>query len=134
MSLLSRTHGLAATYNSGCRCAACSAAVKAQRQARHAASEANDGVYPGSITHGLSGYRNYGCRCEPCIAAHRATISAERERRRGVTAANGGVAPISAHNQSTYQNWGCRCEACRANQREYDRQRRDAMTPGTAWD
>jgi len=108
-----RSHGVIATYANGCRCAICSAALLAQRRARHALAAANGGVYPGPIMHGaVAAYTNYGCRCQECTDSHLAAQKRMRANRIARTEANGGVAPTRTHGLATYFNWKCRCPVC----------------------
>lgn len=80
-------------------------------------------------------YVDYGCRCAPCSDAHRAYDKAAKVERLARTAANGGIAPVAAHNASTYANWGCRCSECLDSWSEVSRKRRAAraaLTPRVA--
>lgn len=62
--------------------------------------------------HGRESGYNSGCRCTPCTEAHRLRGINERQRRRELTAANGGVAPTDKHGAATRENWGCNCAVC----------------------
>lgn len=64
-------------------------------------------------SHGSYGrYNDGGCRCDACTAANRTVHKRNLLIRLARTAANGGVAPVTAHGKSTYDNWGCRCPVC----------------------
>ena len=64
------------------------------------------------FSHGESAYNNHRCRCAVCTVGHRDRVGRDRQRRRLLTAENGGIAPAQQHNASTYANWGCRCDTC----------------------
>jgi hypothetical protein len=65
------THGLASTYNTGCRCTPCTDAnTERARQVRNDMTERRL-RNPAAVPHGLSGYTNWQCRCDICAAAHR---------------------------------------------------------------
>lgn len=80
---MSRTHGLPATYNCGCRCDECSYANR-MRQARRRQRVAETGdISPAQ--HGTeNAYVNYSCRCEPCRAAGSRHNSRNYARRRAL--------------------------------------------------
>lgn len=66
-----RTHGLPATYSSGCRCDECRSAYRKRRRAQR--RERRSEPVPDHVTHGLnSTYTNWGCRCGECRLAHAA--------------------------------------------------------------
>lgn len=63
------THGIAATYNRGCRCPACRAAATAARAAWVASLQDRPAA---DVPHGtLTGYQNWRCRCIRCQDARR---------------------------------------------------------------
>lgn len=65
--------------------------------------------------HGLARYQNrrLACRCDVCTEAKRVANVANRERRRKLTAANNGIAPIGKHGTVTgRKDWFCKCTPC----------------------
>ncbi|WP_350347232.1 hypothetical protein ABIQ69_11385 [Agromyces sp. G08B096] len=68
---------------------------------------------PKVVEHGESAYKKRGCRCDVCRAANTKAQQTGNVRRRALTEANGGIAPIARHGLSTGRNWGCWCEVCR---------------------
>ena len=71
-----RAHGLASTYQAGCRCDECKAAQARYSKERYEARKAGDVRKPGKLEHGSRGMYAKGCRCDVCKAA-------EAEYRRG---------------------------------------------------
>jgi hypothetical protein len=64
-----------------------------------------------------SRYTNQRCRCVPCTDAHAVYMRDLRADHYARTAANGGIAPVDAHNRHTYSNWGCHCPDCTEDHR-----------------
>lgn len=109
---MARTHGLVATYRSGCRCDACRAANRdAQREMRSRGR---------ATVHGLSGYRNYGCRCATCSEAGSADNRAMLEKFK-----DGVWEP--AHGTPHRYAIGCRCADC---SRGYEAQQQVSQQSG----
>lgn len=86
---MSRTHGLASTYQSGCRCGGCRAANTARAKLGR---ERRVDRTPPETAHGKTAtYSNWRCRCEPCRAAHALNLATRRtpQRRARQLAARG---------------------------------------------
>ncbi|MFI6317335.1 hypothetical protein ACIBG8_07440 [Nonomuraea sp. NPDC050556] len=74
-----RQHGKAGTYNSGCRCQPCTAAVAERLRITRANLREKARTNPELVPHGTSGaYHNWGCRCPICKSAQRARQSRTR--------------------------------------------------------
>ncbi|MBB5081321.1 hypothetical protein [Nonomuraea endophytica] len=66
-------HGKAGTYNGGCRCVSCTAAVAERLRMTRANLRARAISHPELVPHGTSGaYHNWGCRCDTCKSAQKA--------------------------------------------------------------
>lgn len=118
------THGLRATYVSGCRCPECKAANTAYFRTRRTS---RFGVQPsrrppGRVCGTVSKYVGGGCRCDACKQAASAYYRKYRAGKRGQT-------PPS-HGYSTYTAFGCRCGVCRKAAFDYMRSYRQSKKAG----
>ncbi|UJQ86229.1 hypothetical protein GIKK_64 [Gordonia phage GiKK] len=117
-------HGTSYTYQKGCRCEDCRAAMLRVSRAYRARRKAGAVMTPrnAELVHGsLSGYRYHHCRCDDCREAsrlHRQEILADRRSR---------PKPDRVHGTANgYGNWGCRCTRCKKAWADYMKKKRAA--------
>ena len=77
---MSRTHGIAGTYQAGCRCDPCRIAQREQTNATRAKLKGRE-----PYQHGATGYSTWGCRCGICRAANTEKTRAYRAARKAAS-------------------------------------------------